>query len=380
MSNNSAGTRGLAGRDSMLTSAAAEAANTDKPYISVVMVTRNVEGFLSESIESILGQTFQDFEFVIVDFGSRDNSQSIVLRYAAADSRIKFHVIPDCGLAEARNESCFLAQGRYIAIMDADDVALPNRLLWEAEFLDTRRSVGVVGGAVEWINSVGKPLLIARHPSENSELQSALITHSVVWQPTALIRAEAFASVGHYRGAFAPAEDYDLWLRIAEHFEIANLERVVLKYRIHPRQVSLQKCTQQTLGILGAQASASARRLGKPDPLDSVKELTPQMLVSLGVTEARQRAALASNFRQWVEHMDRAGECAVALRGALEFLEFHSAHVDRQQVAEVKLLVGKLWWRHKRFAKALLAVAQAIFTWPPLTRRLVEAASRRIGR
>jgi hypothetical protein len=364
----------------MTTSVAADAAETDKPQISVVMVTRNVERFLGESIESILGQTFQNFEFVIVDFGSTDNSPSIVSRYAAVDTRIKFHVIPGCGLAEARNQSCLLARGQYIAIMDADDVALPNRLLWEAEFMVNRPNVGVVGGAVEWINSAGKPLLIARNPSGNSELQAALLTHSAVWQPTALIRTEAFALAGQYRGAFAPAEDYDLWLRIAERYEIANLEQVVLKYRIHPHQVSMQKCAQQTLGILGAQASALARRLGKPDPLASVQELTSQLLLSIGVTETRQQAELATNFRKWVEHMDRAGECAVALSGALQFLESHADHAERQQVANIKLLVGKLWWRQKQFARGMLAIAQAIIMWPAISGRLLKGMFRRIGR
>ena len=364
----------------MTTPVAADAARTNKPHISVVMVTRNVERFLGESIESILAQNFQNFEFVIVDFGSTDNSPSIVSRYAATDSRIKFHVIPGCGLAEARNESCRLALGRYIAIMDADDVALPSRLLWEAEFMEQHPHVGVVGGAVEWIDSAGKPLMISRHPLENSELQTALLTHSVVWQPTALIRAEAFARAGQYRGAFAPAEDYDLWLRIAEHFEIANLERVVLQYRIHPHQVSLQKCAQQTLAILGAQVSASARRLGRPDPLDAVKELTPPLLLSLGVTEAQQRAELAANFWQWIQHMCRAGEYATALDGGLQFLQSHSDHVERQQVAEVKLLVGKLWWRHKQFAKGLLAIGQAIVIWPGIFGRLLEAVARRTRR
>src|SRR5271169_6728077 len=98
------------------------------------MVVCNVDRFLAESIESILGQTFREFEFIIVDFGSTDNSKSIISSYATRDSRIKLRVVPHCGLAEARNAGCFLAQGQYIAIMDADDVSLPNRLLWEVEF------------------------------------------------------------------------------------------------------------------------------------------------------------------------------------------------------------------------------------------------------
>ena len=127
-----------------------------QPLVSVTMVTRNVEHFLQEAIESVLGQTFRDFEFIVVDFGSTDNSKSIVSNYAAADRRIRFHEIPHCGLAEARNEACSRAQGKCIAIMDADDVYLPNRLLWEVKFMEAHPEVGVTGGAVECINAAGR--------------------------------------------------------------------------------------------------------------------------------------------------------------------------------------------------------------------------------
>ena len=99
----------------------------NEPVVSVAMVVCNVERFLAEAIESILAQTYRDFEFVIVDFGSTDRSKEIIAGYAAKDSRVKLHEIPHCGLAEARNAGCFLAQGQYIAIMDADDVSLPER-------------------------------------------------------------------------------------------------------------------------------------------------------------------------------------------------------------------------------------------------------------
>src|ERR1017187_10047468 len=172
--------------------------NMNKPLVSVVMVTRNVDRFLAESIESILGQTFRDFEFVIADFGSTDDSIAIISSYASRDNRLKLHTIPSCGLAEARNAGSLLAEGRYIAIMDADDVSLPNRLRWEVEFMEKHPEVAAVGGAVEWINATGKPLMIARHPLGDRELQAALLTHSVLWQPTVLIRRDAFVSVGGY--------------------------------------------------------------------------------------------------------------------------------------------------------------------------------------
>jgi len=350
-----------------------------KPVVSVVMVTCNVERFLAESIESILDQTFRQFEFIIVDFGSTDKSKAIASNYAARDGRIKLHTIPKCSLPEARNEGGFLAQGEYIAIMDADDVSLPNRLLWQVEFMEKHPEVGVLGGGVEWINAAGKPLITNRHPLGDREIQSALRTHSVLWQPTALIRREAFVQVGGYRPAFVVAHDYDLWLRIAEHFKMANLEQVVLKYRIHPYQVSLKKRTQQTLGILAAQVSASSRRLGKPDPLDSVERITPTLLVGLGVTEARQQRELASDYWLWTQHMCRAGEYAVALQAALEFLRSPLGYVERSRIADFYLTVSKLWLKQKRFAKSFLAMGHAVITRPVVVLRLLKGVFRRLG-
>src|ERR1700675_5081879 len=106
-----------------------------QPLVSVAMVECNVDRFLTQAIESILGQTFQDFDFIIVDFGSTDSSKSIISGYTASDSRVKFHEIPHCGLAEARNVACSLAQGKYIAVMDADDMSVPDRLAWEIDFM-----------------------------------------------------------------------------------------------------------------------------------------------------------------------------------------------------------------------------------------------------
>src|SRR5579872_49842 len=127
----------------------------NEPLVSVVMVTRNADRFLAESIESILGQTFRDFEFIILDFGSTDKTKAIVSSYAAKDSRVRLHEIPSCGLAEARNAGCSLARGKYIAIMDADDVSVPERLALEVEFMENNPGVGVLGGVTECIDATG---------------------------------------------------------------------------------------------------------------------------------------------------------------------------------------------------------------------------------
>ena len=358
-----------------------------EPVVSVVLVVCNVERFLSEAIESILGQTFREFEFIIVDFGSTDKSKEIVSSYAAKDSRVRLHEIPHCGLAEARNAGCFLARGKYIAIVDADDVSLPDRLMWEVEFLEKHPEVGVVGGAVNWIDAAGTPMtnfvpppgVTLRPVTGNDEIQSALIKYNPFWQPSVLIRKDAFVLVGGYRPAFAPTEDYDLWLRIAEHFEMANLKQVVLNYRIHPYQVSIRRRKQQTLGTLAAVASATARRSGNPDPLNPVKEVTPEVLVGLGISEARQQSALANEYRGWIHSLCGAGEWSGALNAAIEMLQSSDwKHIERRTMADMRLEVAGLYWKNRRFLKGIITAGHAVITRPRVAGRPLRSLSRRV--
>jgi glycosyltransferase involved in cell wall biosynthesis len=336
----------------------------NEPIVSVVMVVCNVERFLAESMESILQQTFTNFEFIVVDFGSSDKSKQIVSNYAALDHRIRLHEIPHRGLAEARNAAFSLARGQYIAIMDADDVALPERLRWEVEFLEAHPEVGLVGGGTEWIDAAGRSICTNEFPAEDKELRLELARRCAFCQPTVLVRREAVTLAGGYREAFTPAEDYDLWLRVVEHFQCANLTQVVLRYRIHPQQISMRKQRRQTLGMLAAKASASIRRSGKPDPLEGVQEITPQLLVSLGVSEAAQENEFVLQSRLWVRHMCMAGDDSAAFKAAVELLQSNWKYVERWQISDLHLTIAGLYWRQRKFLKCFLAAGRAVLKRP----------------
>lgn len=351
------------------------------------MVVCNVERFLAEAIESILGQTFREFEFIIVDFGSTDRSREIISSYAAKDSRIKLHEIPHCGLTEARNASCYLAQGQYIAIMDADDVSLPDRLRWQVEFMEKHPRVGVVCGGVELIDVAGTSLTSSvlstgvslNRPTDNGGLQSALLTYCPFWEAV-LMRREAFVQVGGYRPVFMQAEDYDLWMRVSEHFELANLEQVVFKYRIHSHQVSVRKREQQTFCSLAVRVSADARRNGRPDPLNSVEEITPELLATLGISEERQRVELVLEYRGWIKLMCAAGEWSSALNAAIEMLRLSDgSQFDSRERAEMCLEVARLYWKNKRFLMSIVSASRAVLTQPKLTGRPVKLLLHRLG-
>jgi hypothetical protein len=351
----------------------------NKPQVSVAMAVCNAERFLAEAIGSILGQSFTDFEFIIVDYGSRDNSKSIISRYAARDSRVKFHEVPPCVLPAARNAGCFLAQGQYIAIMDADDVSLPDRLFWEVEYMERHPQVALLGGAVEWVDSSGRPFRVIRHPIDDRTLKSKLLTHNVFWHPTTIMRREAFVSVGGYRPAFVCSHDYDLAIRIAERSECANLEEVVLKYRVHPIQLTSDKRRLQTLCKLAAQASAAARSVGKLDPLDAVQEITSSVLATLGISELAQRNSVVTDGRIWIQNMIDAGDYAAALGAARRIVELDLDQVEPWQASELYLIIAKLCWIDKKFLEFILSVGRAILARPILIGRPLKSLVHRLG-
>lgn len=339
------------------------------PMVSVVMSVFNGERFLREAVESILDQSFRDFEFVIIDDGSNDRSGSILDFYESSDARVKVHHQDHRGLIESLNRGCNLAQGKYIARMDADDVACKDRLMWQVEFMETHPEIAVLGGAVEWINAVGKQLGVHSNPAEDRKIREDLLRRCPLWHPTVLLRREAFVSAGGYRRPMADAEDYDLWLRISDNSQFANLERVVLKYRIHASQVSMRKRASQTLCMLAAQVAASSRKNGLLDPLNTVEEITPEFLAGLGVTKASQQREFASDCENWIRNMINAGEYAAALKAAIDLLDSDLQYVEKWKIANLHLTVALLYWKQRRFAKSIVATIHALLVRPAIVGR-----------
>jgi Glycosyl transferase family 2 len=354
---------------------------TDEPLVSVVMVICNIERFLAEAIESILSQTFRDFEFIIVDFGSTDKSKDIAASYAASDSRIRFSEIPPCSYIEAKIAACSLPKGRYIAIQDADDVSLPHRLKAELDFMEKHPEVGLLGGAIQRIDSDGKYLTIADdYPTEDQEIRVVLRRWNTFWHPTVLILREAFVRVGGYRVPSSPSDDYDLWLRISEQYQCANLKQVVLKYRIHPQQLSLRQRKQQILCVLAAQASASLRAAGNPDPMNSVKQITPTVLAGMGVSEATQTNKLAEGYLSLINQMYQAGEYAAVVEAAAEMFQLCEGELgERGHVSDVHILSAKAHWKQRRVLSSFLSCGRAVFARPKVVGRILRPFLRRLG-
>ena len=210
------------------------------PTVSVVMTVFNTERYVAEAVRSVLGQTFGDFEFVIVDDGSADRSLAILREFAARDPRIRLVSRPNTGIVAAANEGIDMARSRYLARMDSDDVCLPNRFEAQVKYLDEHPECVLVGSRVTVVDPYGSPVFDSGQKLTHEEIDAELLGSGGGWaivQPSAMMRTEAVRRVGAYRGRHNVSEDQDLFLRLAEVGRVANLAEPLLLYRRHYQSV-----------------------------------------------------------------------------------------------------------------------------------------------
>jgi len=208
------------------------------PTVSVVMSVFNAQNYLADAIESILNQTYKDFEFIIINDGSTDKSLKIIEDYAKKDDRIIFISRENRGLIESLNEGIRISKGKYIARMDADDISLSQRFEKQIGFMENNPDVGILGSSVI---TFGKDLKerVWRLETRNDVLKAELLFSSCFAHPTVLIRKNLIEEYDlYYSHDFIHAEDFELWTRSAEYCKFANLKEPLLKYRILSNSVS----------------------------------------------------------------------------------------------------------------------------------------------
>jgi hypothetical protein len=221
------------------------------PTISVVLPFRDGERYLAEAIQSVLLQQFTDFELLAIDDGSRDRSVAIVEAFRQRDSRVRLLRAEGRGLPTALNVGIAAAQGRYVARMDGDDVALPPRFTLQVAALERDSRLLVVGSAVDQIDSRGRPLETVWFPTSPGAIRAGLASgRCCLCHPATMIRRDALVAVGGYRTSVPLTEDFDLWLRLARIGDLRNLEWRLLRYRLHPGSVAFQRTRQQITSLL----------------------------------------------------------------------------------------------------------------------------------
>lgn len=212
------------------------------PKVSVVMPAYNAEVYIRKAIDSILSQTFTDFEFIIIDDGSTDATAEIVQHYK--DGRIKFcSNKQNIGVAATLNHGLELSCGEYIARMDADDISLPERFEKQVAYLDEHQDVAVLGTDIELFSDSG--ILEKRVVShESDKIKEELFFSCSLAHPSVMMRRNMIADLGGYDIEYNGMEDYELWIRVAEKHKISALSEILLRYRIHGGQVSKNPSSQ----------------------------------------------------------------------------------------------------------------------------------------
>ena len=212
--------------------------SNNKPKISVLMPAYNAEKYIAESIESILNQTFTDFELIIVDDASKDSTWEIINRYSEKDTRIKaYRNEENIGVTKNRNSLIKKALGDYVAWQDADDISHPSRLELQHNFMQDNNNIGICGGYLEFFNQNGT-IFIQKYDEKDVELRKKIFRYSPVSQGVSMIRKNVFLFTGLYNEQLDQAEDLEMTFRIGSRYEFANIPLILLKYRKHTESIS----------------------------------------------------------------------------------------------------------------------------------------------
>ena len=213
----------------------------NKPYVSVLMPCYNAEKHLEEAISSILNQTYTDFEIVAIDDCSSDQTLEILHRFAEIDKRIKVYKNDEnLKLVKTLNKGVNLCKGKYIARMDSDDIALPQRLEKEVQYLDEHNDYGIVSTQFSTFYDSPEKLYPYTNPTEFEELQSYLLFKSGICHPASMIRKTVFTDLGlQFEEQYLHVEDYAFWSKALYKTKLGNIGgESLLLYRVHPSQVS----------------------------------------------------------------------------------------------------------------------------------------------
>jgi glycosyltransferase involved in cell wall biosynthesis len=267
--------------------------------ISVVMPAYNAVPFISQAIESVLAQTYRDFELIVVNDGSTDNTLEIAEKYAAQDERVKVYTHANLGTAPTLNRGIDIAESEWVFLMHADDLMRPNRLERQLAFIEGHPELAVVSTLVRHIDSKNRVI-----GKDNSKLITPGAVEKVVSaneligisHPAVAFRKSAVLAVGGYRQAFWPAEDTDLWNRLVEKgYKVLVQPEFLLDYRMHGNSASISRARLTRAKVRWLKDCMLHRRAGKEEP-DWESFLATQRSAPFLTRVNRGRKDLAKTF------------------------------------------------------------------------------------
>jgi len=246
------------------------------PQTTVLIPTYNCGKYIKETITSILRQDYKDYELLIIDDGSNDNTQEIVGNFT--DNRIIYlKNQKNLGIVKTLNKGIKLSKGEYIARMDADDIMLGNRLRDQIDFLESRKDHGMVGGWYQIMDETGNLLDSLRTTQNHDDIKLGLLFRNQFAHPAVTMRTHLAKKI-QYKQDFLYTEDYDLWCRIAEITKVANLPKLYLSYRWYNNNT----CNTKQKELKSTVVKLLSRELEKYEIIHSVEELMIHAAICFG--------------------------------------------------------------------------------------------------
>jgi glycosyltransferase involved in cell wall biosynthesis len=333
------------------------------------MSVYNGQAYLREAVESILGQTYTDFEFLIVDDGSTDATWSILSSYRDARMRLVSNE-RNIGLARSLNRGLALARGEYVARQDADDVSLPERFATQVAYLDSDQEVGLVSANCYLMDAAGTA---AGGPILTQPLSGALVEWRLFWgnpvvHPSVMCRTRVMRACGGYPEQYSYyAEDYALWLKMVTVTKVVVLQQPLLRLRKHQRNVTMQTLNDHLEEVLGVAQAALQRRIGYAPDKRIIRILRG---LPVDPPPSRRDIGRAVNLLldAYVHHVHRCG------------LKRKSAHLLRADLSRrLKHLVGLYSVRPAVAAVCAVAHSPRVLRSPIGLRAVLEVASGRLS-
>lgn len=211
----------------------------NEPLISVVMPAHNAQKYISSAIESILNQTFKEFELIIVNDLSTDKTLNKIKSFSKNDSRVKImNNNTRLDIATSLNIGISLASSNIIVRMDADDISLPNRLELQYKVINSSKNIAVVGANIIIMDIDENEIAKRNYPTSSKKLKDCLFKYSPFAHPVVCFRKNLFEEVGGYNPKYSPTEDLDLWFRLGRKYEFRSIPKPLLKYRLHGKSSS----------------------------------------------------------------------------------------------------------------------------------------------
>jgi glycosyltransferase involved in cell wall biosynthesis len=335
------------------------------PSITVVLPVYNGGAFLGKAIESILNQTYRDFEFILINDGSKDGSKQVIDNYAAKDNRIIAVHQENAGLVTTLNRGIAMAKAPFIARMDADDVALPERFAAQIDYMNKHPEIAVLGTSIRLIDENDAPITDILYPASPKDVAKEVLRGSPLAHPTVMMRKAILDEAGGYNQLYNHGEDYELWLRLSEKYQMANLPEIYLLYRQHPHKVSFQYSRDQTIATFIALLASKARRQGKEDPTKHLTKITTDSLDLFPLTQQEKSRMMFQTFEFTLNaHIFNRDEEPVleVIKQAREMVKGKQHHRFLSLILQKAALY---YFIQRQYKKLLQLVAEAFVLSPP---------------